>query len=52
MGRNREILVRGIASDHVAEILFGTDWLETQGAIRDLTRDPIYIYICVVGSIH
>ena len=30
---NREVLVRGITSDHVAEMLLGIDWLETQGAV-------------------
>ena len=35
---NREVLVRGIASDHVAEMLLGIDWLETQGAVWNLRR--------------
>ena len=30
---NRDILVRGIASDHVAEMLLGTDLFETRGAV-------------------
>ena len=41
---NREVLVLGIASDHVAEMLLGIDWLETQGAIWDLRRGEIYVH--------
>ena len=41
---NREVLVRGIASDYVAEMLLGIDWLETQGAVWDLRRGEIYMH--------
>ena len=30
---NRDVLVRGIASDHVAEMLLSIDWLETHEAV-------------------
>ena len=42
--RNREVLVRSIASDHVAEMLLGIDWLETQGAVWDLRRGEIFMH--------
>ena len=41
---NREILVREIASDHVAEMLLGIDWHETQGAVWNLRRGEIYMH--------
>ena len=41
---NREVLVRGISSDHVAEMLLGIDCLETQGAVWDLRRGEIYMH--------
>ena len=40
---NRDVLVRGIASDHVAEMLLVIDWLEGQGAVWDLRRDEIHM---------
>ena len=40
---NRDVLVRGIASDHVAEMLLGIDWLEGQGAVCDLRRGEIHM---------
>ena len=41
---NREVLVRGIASDHVAEMLLGIDWRETHGAFWNLRRGEMYMH--------
>ena len=41
---NREVLVRGIASDHVAEMLLGSYWLKTQEAVWDLRRGEMYMH--------
>ena len=41
---NREVLIRGILSDHVAEMLLGMDWLETRGAIWDLKGVRYYMH--------
>ena len=38
---SREVLVHGIASDRVSEMLLGSDLLETQGAVWDLRRVEI-----------
>ena len=40
---NRDVLVREIASDNVAEMLLGIDWLEGQGAVWDLRRGDIHM---------
>ena len=40
---NRDVLVRVIASDHVAEMLLGIDWLEGHGAVWDLRQGEIHI---------
>ena len=42
---NRDVLVRGITSGHVAEMLLGIDWWETQGAVRDLRMGEIYMHV-------
>ena len=46
--KDREVIIRGVASDHVAEMLLGIDWLETNGAVRDLRRGELYIH----GLVH
>ena len=40
---NRDVLVRGIASDDVAEMLLGIDWLERKSAVWDLRRGEIHM---------
>ena len=37
------MFIRGVASDHVAELLLGIDWLETNGAVWDLRRGELYM---------
>ena len=40
--KNKEVIIRGVASDHVAEMLLSIDWLETNGAVWDLRRGELY----------
>ena len=46
--KGKEMFIRGVASDHVAELLLGIDWLETNGAVWDLRRGELYMQ----GLIH
>ena len=46
--KDREVIIRGVASDHVAEMLLGIGWLETYGAVWDLRRGELYMH----GLVH
>ena len=41
--KGKEMFIRGVSSDHVAELLLGIDWLETNGAVLDLRRGELYM---------
>ena len=41
--KDREVIIRGVACDYVAEMFLGIDWLETNGAVWDLMRGELYI---------
>ena len=41
-------MIRGVASDHVAEMILEIDWLETKGAVWDLRRGELYMH----GLVH
>ena len=42
--REQELLVSGVASDHIGELLLGIDWLEEQQAIWDMRRGELYMH--------
>ena len=42
--KGREVIIRRVASNHVAEMLLGIDWLETNGAVWDLRRRELYMH--------
>ena len=39
--RKKELLVRGVASDHIGEMLLGIDWLHEQQAIWDMRKGEL-----------
>ena len=41
--KGREIVLHGVVSYHVAELLLGIDWLETNGAVWDMRRGELYM---------
>ena len=43
MLNGEEVTIRGVASDHVADMLLGIDWLETNGAVCHLRRGGLYM---------
>ena len=36
--------IRGVASDHIGEMLLGIDWLEQQEAVWDMCRGELYMH--------
>ena len=38
-----EVIIGGVTSDHVAEMLLGIDWMKTNGAVWDLRRGELYM---------
>ena len=42
--KGQDILVDGVASDHVAEMLIEIDWLEAQAAIWDMKRGELFMH--------
>ena len=43
MLEGEEVIIRGVASDHVAEMLLGIDWLEDKGAVWNLRWGELYM---------
>ena len=41
--KGQEILVEGVASGHVVEMLLRIDWLEAQAAIWDMRRGELFM---------
>ena len=46
--KDTEVIIRGAAFDHVAEMLLGIDWLKTNGVVWNLRRGELYMH----GLVH
>ena len=42
------MIIRGVASDRVVEMLLRIDWLGANGSVRDLRRGELYMH----GLVH
>lgn len=42
--KGREIIVEGVASDHIADMLLGFDWLEAQTAVWDMRKGQLFMH--------
>lgn len=42
--KRRGILLDGVSSDHIAEMLLGIDWLEAQAVVWDMWRSKLFMH--------
>ena len=42
--KDREVIISGVASEHVAVMILGLDWLDTNGAVWERGRGELYIH--------
>ena len=42
--QGREMIVERVASDHIAEVLLGIDWLEAQAAVWDMGKGQLFMH--------